>query len=171
MSDNIVAEWLKSLHLHQYAESFFDNGYDDLEICKQIGDPDLDAIGVFDPVHRICLLQAVKTLREEGAALVYLNLDDCDKLKKNYERNYDYSGRYFDKSDLRKRLWNVSERYLKEDLRDLLHGYEGVQDEMRRIPWKQLQVLLKEELMFDGISLTSQPYSTEVSEIYFENSW
>ncbi|EFB18670.1 hypothetical protein PANDA_017458 [Ailuropoda melanoleuca] len=46
MCTNIVYEWLKALQLPQYAESFVDNGYDDLEVCKQIGDPDLDAIGV-----------------------------------------------------------------------------------------------------------------------------
>ena len=39
---NIVCEWLKALGLSQYATSFLDNGYDDLEICKQIGDPDLE---------------------------------------------------------------------------------------------------------------------------------
>ncbi|XP_005883872.1 PREDICTED: sterile alpha motif domain-containing protein 5 [Myotis brandtii] len=42
MCTNIVYEWLKALQLPQYAESFVDNGYDDLEVCKQIGDPDLD---------------------------------------------------------------------------------------------------------------------------------
>lgn len=36
VNTNIVVEWLKSLHLAQYAESFLDNGYDDLEICKQV---------------------------------------------------------------------------------------------------------------------------------------
>lgn len=76
MASNIVAEWLRSLHLGQYAESFIDNGYDDLEICKQVGDPDLDAIGVFNPVHRNRLLQSVRTLREEGAASVYFSLEE-----------------------------------------------------------------------------------------------
>lgn len=76
MSGNIVAEWLRSLHLGQYAESFIDNGYDDLEICKQVGDPDLDAIGVFNPQHRSRLLQSVRTLREEGAASVYFTLEE-----------------------------------------------------------------------------------------------
>ncbi|XP_067010306.2 sterile alpha motif domain-containing protein 5 [Anabrus simplex] len=75
-SGNIVVEWLRSLHLGQYAESFIDNGYDDLEICKQVGDPDLDAIGVFNPAHRNRLLQSVRTLREEGAASVYFTLEE-----------------------------------------------------------------------------------------------
>ncbi|KAK9731880.1 SAM domain (Sterile alpha motif) [Popillia japonica] len=60
----------------QSAESFIDNGYDDLEICKQVGDPDLDAIGVFNPQHRSRLLQSVRTLREEGAASVYFTLEE-----------------------------------------------------------------------------------------------
>lgn len=159
MSDNIVSEWLKSLHLHQYAESFFDNGYDDLEICKQIGDPDLDAIGVFDPVHRMCLLQSVKTLREQGAALVYLNIDDLNTKEEKSDWGAEDEFR-------RKRLWNVSERYLKEDLRSLLHGYGNVHNEINRLPWKTLKRLIQEELMYDEISLTSQPYSTEV-RIFF----
>ncbi|KFO37429.1 Sterile alpha motif domain-containing protein 5 [Fukomys damarensis] len=52
MCTNIVYEWLKALQLPQYAESFVDNGYDDLEVCKQIGDPDLDAIGTTAPRSR-----------------------------------------------------------------------------------------------------------------------
>jgi SAM domain (Sterile alpha motif) len=60
MACNIVVEWLRSLQLQQYADSFLDNGYDDLEICKQVGDPDLDAIGVLNPQHRLVLLQSVR---------------------------------------------------------------------------------------------------------------
>jgi hypothetical protein len=63
MACNIVVEWLRSLQLQQYADSFLDNGYDDLEICKQVGDPDLDAIGVLNPQHRLVLLQSVRALR------------------------------------------------------------------------------------------------------------
>lgn len=76
-NSNIVVEWLRSLHLGQYAESFLDNGYDDLEICKQVGDPDLDAIGVFNPSHRSRLLGSVRALREEGAASVYFTLEEA----------------------------------------------------------------------------------------------
>lgn len=68
MCTNIVYEWLKALQLPQYAESFVDNGYDDLEVCKQIGDPDLDAIGVLAPGHRRRILEAVCRLREQDAA-------------------------------------------------------------------------------------------------------
>lgn len=73
---NIVCEWLRALGLSQYAESFLDNGYDDLEICKQVGDPDLDAIGVQNPQHRQKLLKSIRLLREKGAASVYIQLSD-----------------------------------------------------------------------------------------------
>jgi len=84
---NIVCEWLKALGLSQYSASFLDNGYDDLEICKQVGDPDLDAIGVQNPTHRHKLLKSVRLLREKGAASVYFQINDptslldCDGLE------------------------------------------------------------------------------------------
>jgi poly(A) RNA polymerase GLD2 len=79
-ASNIVCEWLKALGLTQYAESFLDNGYDDLEICKQVGDPDLDAIGVQNPNHRLKLLKSVRLLREKGAASVYFQINDPSSL-------------------------------------------------------------------------------------------
>ncbi|XP_043863996.1 sterile alpha motif domain-containing protein 5 isoform X6 [Drosophila mojavensis] len=82
---NIVCEWLRALGLAQYAESFLDNGYDDLEICKQVGDPDLDAIGVDNPVHRHKLLKSVRSLREKGAASVYFMLNDPNSLSGSME--------------------------------------------------------------------------------------
>lgn len=79
-ASNIVCEWLRALGLAQYAESFLDNGYDDLEICKQVGDPDLDAIGVQTPQHRHKLLKSVRQLRENGAASVYFMLSADSEL-------------------------------------------------------------------------------------------
>lgn len=79
-ASNIVCEWLKALGLSQYASSFLDNGYDDLEICKQVGDPDLDAIGVHNPTHRQKLLKSIRLLREKGAASVYFQINDPNSL-------------------------------------------------------------------------------------------
>ena len=73
----IVEEWLRSLGLVQYYQAFVDNGYDDLEVCKQIGDPDLDAIGVEVSSHRESLLEAVGTLREQGGTHVYFTLEEA----------------------------------------------------------------------------------------------
>merc|ERR1719334_629767 len=71
---NIVVEWLTFLQLGQYSKSFLDNGYDDLETVKKIGPADLDAIGVLSAHHRAFLLDAVRVLKEQGAAWVYLLL-------------------------------------------------------------------------------------------------
>ena len=71
---NIVVEWLHFLQLGNYAPDFLDNGYDDLETVKRIGPEDLDAIGVVSVHHRAFLLDAVRVLREQGAAWVYLIL-------------------------------------------------------------------------------------------------
>ena len=77
MGGTIVEEWLRSIHMGQYSNSFIDNGYDDLEICKQISAPDLDAIGVVLPGHRNAILVAVSQLREEGAASVYFTVEEA----------------------------------------------------------------------------------------------
>ena len=71
---NIVVEWLHFLQLGHYAPDFLDNGYDDLETVKRVGPEDLDAIGVVSVHHRAFLLDAVRVLREQGAAWVYLLL-------------------------------------------------------------------------------------------------
>ena len=71
---NIVVEWLHFLQLGHYAHDFLDNGYDDLETVKRVGPEDLDAIGVVSVHHRAFLLDAVRVLREQGAAWVYLLL-------------------------------------------------------------------------------------------------
>ena len=73
---NIIENWLRSLELVQYTQSFLDNGYDDLEICKQIGEADLDAIGVSKEEHRIDILEAVLVLRKQGGASVYFTLEE-----------------------------------------------------------------------------------------------
>jgi len=74
MVPNIVVEWLTFLQLGHYSKGFLDNGYDDLETVKKIGPADLDAIGVLSAHHRAFLLDAVRVLKEQGAAWVYLLL-------------------------------------------------------------------------------------------------
>ena len=56
------------------SKDFLYNVYDDLETVKRIGPEDLDAIGVVSVHHRAFLLDAVRVLREQGAAWVYLLL-------------------------------------------------------------------------------------------------
>ena len=64
--ESAVSAWLNFLQMDSYSQEFVDNGYDDLETVKKIGEEDLDAIGVTAPSHRAFLLDAVKVLREQG---------------------------------------------------------------------------------------------------------
>lgn len=174
MASNIVAEWLRSLHLGQYAESFIDNGYDDLEICKQVGDPDLDAIGVLNPVHRARLLQSVRTLREEGAASVYFTLEEsvavheeclCDNVSARSSRTS--SGRS-DKDTATIARLNASPGASSsiegnQEVAKYMDEYEEGKAELVKIPRIQLKILLREKLTQDGVRLSCQPYSTPVS--------
>lgn len=171
--NNIVSEWLRSLHLGQYAESFIDNGYDDLEICKQVGDPDLDAIGVFNPVHRNRLLQSVRTLREEGAASVYFTLEEsaaiheeclCDNLSARSSRTS--SGRSEKEVPCGRITASpgaASSTESAQEAAKYLDEYEEGKAELVKIPRLQLKMLLREKLAQDGIRLNCQPYSTPVS--------
>ncbi|KAG8321405.1 SAM domain (Sterile alpha motif) [Homalodisca vitripennis] len=176
-NSNIVVEWLRSLHLGQYAESFLDNGYDDLEICKQVGDPDLDAIGVFNPQHRSRLLLSVRTLREEGAASVYFTLEEsaaiqeecqCDSASARSSRAS--SGRVSEKDALgRSPAGSSTSAGSAQELTRYLDEYEEGKAELVRIPRIQLKMLLKEKLAQDGIKLSAQPYSTSVSLFSLSN--
>jgi len=58
-----VESWLESLGLQRYTQAFVDNGYDDLDVCRQIGQLDLDAIGVTTQDDRVRLLAAVSELQ------------------------------------------------------------------------------------------------------------
>nr|CAD7401513.1 unnamed protein product [Timema cristinae] len=176
-NSNIVVEWLRSLHLGQYAESFIDNGYDDLEICKQVGDPDLDAIGVFNPAHRSRLLHSVRTLREEGAASVYFTLEEtaalhdecqCDSSSARSSRTSSGHQGSSDKDNhIGQRCGTgnsptSSSAESAQELGKYLDEYEEGKAELVKIPRIQLKLLVKEKLAQDGIRLSCQPYSTSV---------
>ncbi|XP_076389054.1 uncharacterized protein LOC100883627 isoform X4 [Megachile rotundata] len=167
MASNIVVEWLRSLHLGQYSESFIDNGYDDLEICKQIGDPDLDAIGVFNQTHRARLLQSVKTLREEGAASVYFTLEEsndclCDNISSKSSRTS--SERPLSDKEAQRASPTASSSSGGQELTKFADEYEEGKAELVRIPKMQLRMLLQEKLRHDGIRLACQPYTTPEGE-------
>lgn len=72
-----VEDWLRSLGFIHYTQAFLDNGYDELEICKEIGKEDLDAIGVRNFKDRTDILSAVARLKQAGTA-VYFVLEGND---------------------------------------------------------------------------------------------
>lgn len=146
----IVYEWLKTLQLTQYVESFVDNGYDDLEVCKQIGEPDLDAIGVFPPQHRLKVLRAVQRLREEDKKLapgLYFTLEPLPDVSSVYDSKA--SGSHWDREGLE----------LSNNNNNLLLG--GPPDSVT-YPKLKLKILIRDKLIKDGIDLSKPPYSFKV---------
>lgn len=158
---NLVLEWLSKLHLAQYVEAFIDNGYDDLEVCKQIGEPDLDAIGVCIQYHRHRLITAVQRLKEE------------DKRKA--------PGYYFTLEPLNAPSCHLSTSHLSvEDDFGTLRSHSqtaGVHqascpgnhnlrftdcNDFVTYPKLKLKVLIRDKLAKDGINLGEAPYTHTV---------
>lgn len=150
---NLVLEWLSKLHLTQYVEAFIDNGYDDLEVCKQIGEPDLDAIGVRIEYHRHRLLKAVQTLIEEDkkkAANFYFTLEPLDASTCNHPHRRDHvhplgsAGQHQPSCP-----GNHNPRIT--DCNDFV-----------TYPKLKLKVLIRDKLAKDGINLGEAPYTFKV---------
>lgn len=161
---NLVLEWLSKLHLAQYVESFLDNGYDDLEVCKQIGQPDLDAIGVHVEYHRHRLLAAVQKLK------------DGDKRKT--------CGYYFTLEPLDPSVRNHTSRPNREGDSRTLRSHPGTNgihqascpgnhdprvtdcNDFVTYPKLKLKVLIRDKLAKDGINLGEAPYTFKVGNIH-----
>ncbi|XP_024132579.1 SAM and SH3 domain-containing protein 1 isoform X2 [Oryzias melastigma] len=147
----LVLQWLEQLQLAQYVESFLDNGYDDLEVCRQIGDPDLDAIGVRIRYHRHRLLAAVEALKAADRmrpAGFYFTLEPLDA--PTCQRA----------PDLRRSRARVTGAHQascpgKHDLR--------VSDcsDFVTYPKLKLKVLIRDKLVKDGIDLGGAPYTRQ----------
>uniref|UniRef100_A0A8C1ICC9 Sterile alpha motif domain-containing protein 5 n=1 Tax=Cyprinus carpio TaxID=7962 RepID=A0A8C1ICC9_CYPCA len=166
---NIVYEWLKTLQLCQYVEAFVDNGYDDLEVCKQIGDPDLDAIGVFIPHHRQRIHDAVQRLKDhdkETATGLYFTLEPMPSVSPIY------TSRMVEQCESRlrgSRSW--TEQSSDRAARSV--GYMGAsrnltlgnRKELEVYPKLKLKIMIRDKLIRDGINLAKQPYSNKKSAV------
>ncbi|XP_041661110.1 SAM and SH3 domain-containing protein 1a isoform X2 [Cheilinus undulatus] len=161
----IVYEWLKTLQLAQYVESFVDNGYDDLEVCKQIGDPDLDAIGVYIPHHRQRIHDAVRRLKEEAqetASGLYFTLEPMPPAAEIY------TSHMVDQYESRLR-GSKSWTEHNSDRVGRNGGYMGAQRNLtlgnRRelvvYPKLKLKIMIRDKLIRDGINLAKPPYSNK----------
>ncbi|XP_073527491.1 SAM and SH3 domain-containing protein 1 isoform X7 [Phyllobates terribilis] len=153
MCANIVYEWLKALQLSQYAESFVDNGYDDLEVCKQIGDPDLDAIGVMIQQHRKKIHDAVHRLREEekeAASGLYFTLEpqvDCptpDIYTSHLVEQYET------------KAWREAQGH-KPVPRSNKSGQ--LSKNLVTYPKLKLKIMIRDKLIRDGVNLSKPPFS------------
>ncbi|XP_064505142.1 SAM and SH3 domain-containing protein 1 isoform X5 [Pseudopipra pipra] len=155
MCTNIVYEWLKTLQLPQYAESFVDNGYDDLEVCKQIGDPDLDAIGVAVPHHRRRIHEAVRRLKEadESAAGLYFTLEPQPPPRPAPPA----AGR------CPRRAGGPEEPRRGAAPRSRPGGRRGAAcgEGLAAYPRLKLKIMIRDKLIRDGINLSKPPYSNK----------
>ncbi|XP_008501560.2 sterile alpha motif domain-containing protein 5 [Calypte anna] len=160
MCTNIVYEWLKTLQLPQYAESFVDNGYDDLEVCKQIGDPDLDAIGVAVPHHRRRIHEAVRRLKEadETAAGLYFTLEPQPPPPPPPRPAAPATGR------CPRRLTGQEETRRGVAPRNRPGGRRGAASGggLVAYPKLKLKIMIRDKLIRDGINLSKPPYSNKV---------
>ena len=148
MSDNIVGDWLKTIELERYTPAFLDNGYDELEVCKQIGDPDLDAIGVTKGPHRKKILQAVVKLKEEGGTSVYFTLESQENESAPEEKSPDTT---------KKRVSHGSTAGQSRTPDESAKNPAGARTEA------QLTDLVRNKVIKDGINLLSTPYTRRVS--------
>ncbi|XP_066229137.1 sterile alpha motif domain-containing protein 5 [Saccopteryx leptura] len=156
MCTNIVYEWLKALQLPQYAESFVDNGYDDLEVCKQIGDPDLDAIGVLAPAHRRRVLEAVRRLREQDAAAagLYFTLEPQPPPAPPARPALSLS------TGRRREPCGGPGQSARGDPRSQATAPQS--RELVSYPKLKLKIMIRDKLVRDSIHLSKPPYSRKV---------
>ncbi|XP_076129118.1 SAM and SH3 domain-containing protein 1-like isoform X2 [Alosa pseudoharengus] len=162
---NIVYEWLRTLQLVQYMEAFMDNGYDDLEVCKQIGDPDLDAIGVYIPHHRQRIHDAVQRLRDEDketASGLYFTLEPLSpsasdiytsRLAEQYESRLRSSKSWTEPSSERGFVMGMTGAPRNLTL--------GNRRELSIYPKLKLKIMIRDKLIRDGINLARPPYSNK----------
>ncbi|XP_051510986.1 sterile alpha motif domain-containing protein 5-like [Myxocyprinus asiaticus] len=157
---NIVYEWLKTLQLCQYVKAFVDNGYDDLEVCKQIGDPDLDAIGVFIPHHRQRIHDAVQRLKDEDketATGLYFTLEPMPTASPMYTS-------CMAESKLRgSRSWTEQSSNRAGRTVGYMGGPRnltlGNRKELEIYPKLKLKIMIRDKLIRDGKNLAMPPYS------------
>lgn len=156
---NIVENWLKSLNLTNYAQQFLDNGYDDLEICKQIGDPDLDAIGVENKKDRGAILDAVKVLKEKGGTHVYFTL------KEEHEEKPEAREHVPVRPTLDNLLSDVPPPSQSPG-KDKQDEFVPSQETLVTYPKLKLTVILRDKVFADQIDLAGPPYTAPVSIAY-----
>ncbi|XP_053139011.1 sterile alpha motif domain-containing protein 5 [Hemicordylus capensis] len=163
MCANIVYEWLKTLKLSQYAESFVDNGYDDLEVCKQIGDPDLDAIGVSLPQHRRRIHEAVQRLKEEDetTAGLYFTLEP-QQLQHGFPSPEIYTSHLVDQYEAK--TWKEPPPKHPQPPGNLEIPRKLVtrsSKELITYPKLKMKIMIRDKLIRDGINLSKPPYSNK----------
>ncbi|MBN3289017.1 SAMD5 protein, partial [Polypterus senegalus] len=166
MSTSIVYEWLRTLQLCQYAESFLDNGYDDLEVCKQIGNPDLDAIGVHISYHRQKILDAVQRLKDEekeSTSGLYFTLEpEMPATTDIYTR---HMAEHYEPKMRGSKSWTEA-----KGRPPVRNKPQGTHKELVTYPRLKLKIMIRDKLIRDGINLSKPPYSKKGLSIESEEA-
>lgn len=160
MTDSVIESWLNSLDLGKYTQSFLDNGYDDLEICKQIGEPDLDAIGVESEDDRKKLLEAAKDLKETGATGVYHTLEKEEKSTDSVQTSNSTAVRpTLDNlfSDVPPPTPSAADSIQTQPCMSQAENMGG----LISYPKLQLTLVIRDKLIEDQIDLASPPYTAQ----------
>uniref|UniRef100_A0A8C4Q4C4 Sterile alpha motif domain-containing protein 5 n=1 Tax=Eptatretus burgeri TaxID=7764 RepID=A0A8C4Q4C4_EPTBU len=173
MSSQVVAEWLKALRLGQYTEAFLDNGYDDLEVCKQIGNADLDAIGVVPTQHRGEITAAVSRLCQERGTELYFTLEPVSPMPCPRTAVHEFPGSGPCPCPCALGLVRKSAPGMRTEERNrgvpttlIGHFPEPTwRREKVTFPKLRLKVMIREKLQRDGIDLGKSPYSNKL--LYF----
>ncbi|XP_012555536.2 uncharacterized protein LOC101240673 isoform X2 [Hydra vulgaris] len=76
-----VEDWLRSLGLLHYAQSFYDNGYEDIDTCKLIKNADLDVINVKSERDRNDILSAVAKMNQNLYFELEQNPTEIERVK------------------------------------------------------------------------------------------
>lgn len=160
-SIGVVEEWLRSVCLVQYTQAFLDNGYDDLEVCKQIGEEDLDAIGVPKNYHREKLLKAVNLLRDVGTT-GYFTLeesDTCDEVGDNTTEELSCTSTGV----------GAAVR-CRGGARTDSDVYDMGKNTLVTYPKIQLKCIVRDKLVEENIDLAGPPYTNSVSHQFIRIS-
>lgn len=161
---NLVFEWLSTLNLAQYVESFVDNGYDDLEVCKQIGEPDLDAIGVHIEYHRHRLQAAVQKLKDQDNKKALGYYFTLEPLHPSSCKHYSHFIRGDDLQTLRSKSQTTGGH---QAFCPGTHNLRSTDcNDFVTYPKLKHSVPIRDKLPNDGIDLGEAPY-TKVGSIYF----
>lgn len=153
----MVLGWLSKLRLAHYAESFLDNGYDDLEVCKRIGEPDLDAIGVRVEYHRRRLLAAVQRLREEDGREAPGYYFTLEPLRPSCCKRSESGGGGW------RRPGSAGGGQHQPSCPGNRHPAAADRNDFVTYPKLKLKVLIRDKLAKDGVDLAEAPYTSEVS--------
>ncbi|KAJ0008545.1 hypothetical protein NQD34_015960 [Periophthalmus magnuspinnatus] len=167
---SLVLDWLSKLYLSQYVESFIDNGYDDLEVCKLIGELDLDAIGVRIQYHRHQLLTAVRRLNQDGkrkSPPFYFTLEPA-----NGEMRPKHAHAHMNKDETCPQRAHMDKEHLRSQTLAVAKHLESCPknhnlklmdcNDFVMYPKLRLKVLIRNKLAKDGINLQEAPYTQEV---------